>query len=71
MVTIYFLSRKQPTNCRLRIVGFNSTYEQSCYEGFGVDYGKTLFVWICAVIFLLVLKDFIFYSKEEQFMKGY
>ena len=66
MVTIYFLSRKQPTNCRLRIIGFSSTY-----EGFGVNYGKTFFVWICAVIFLLVLKDFIFYSKEEQFIKGY
>ena len=66
MVTIYFLSRKQPTNCRLRIIGFSSTY-----EGFGVNYGKTFFVWICAVIFLLVLKDFIIYSKEEQYIKGY
>ena len=67
MVTIYFLSRKQPTNCRLRISGFSSTY-----EGFGVnyaDYGKTFFVWICAVIFLLVIKDFIIYSKEEQYKK--
>ena len=36
---------------------------------FGVNYGKTFLVWICAVIFLLVLKDFIIYSKEEQYKK--
>lgn len=34
-----------------------------------MNYGKTFFVWICAVTFLLVLKDFVIYSKEEQYKK--
>ena len=69
MVTIYFLSRKQPTNSRLRISRFNGTY-----EGFGVNYGKTLFVWICPVIFLLILKDFmniVMRSSTKNKIKGY
>lgn len=66
MVTIYFLPRKQPTNCRLRISGFSGTYEE-----FGVNYGKTVLCGFVPFVFLLVLEDFIIYSKEEQYIKGY
>ena len=68
MVTIYFLSRKQPTNCRLRISGFSGTLST---KGLGWIMVRHFLCGFVPFVFLLVLKDFIIYSKEEQYIKGY